>query len=93
MRDLIIKDEEIQCFSEELQELQNIMEGSLSTVTDQLTKAYAEAVPSGDFHSNLEIYVEALKGMFGQMGYITEKIKKEADAYIQEIDEIDGELY
>lgn len=93
MRGLIIKDEEVQDFSEELKKLQDTMEGSLSTVVDQLAKAYTEAVPSGDFHNNLEIYVEALNGLARQMQYITDKIKKESNAYIQEIDEIDGEMY
>lgn len=93
MQELIIMDEEFENYSEELRNLETQLESSLTAIIMQLTKASQEAIPSGNLHDNLVLFIEALNGMSGQMIYITNKVKKEADAFIQEIDEIDGTLY
>lgn len=93
MQNLIVNDQEFVGYAESIEHLNLAMENTFASVIKQLRIVCCDGVTEGDFHDNLLAFIESLEMMQGQMQYFTNAMKKMANEFVAEIDEIDGDIY
>ncbi len=93
MQDLIICDEEFTKYCEDILSLDKELEAKYAAIIKQLKTACEFGYKNGVFHDNLQTFIDSLVGMQDQISCITNKLQTLTNKFIEDIDEIDVELY
>ena len=93
MADIIVSDEEYTKLAENYTKLADSLDNQLEDYITIMTKIIDDAIPEGDVHNNLGIYLTRVTALRGKAAEMIDLLKDDVNAYKIDIDKADGDLY
>lgn len=88
-KELIVCDEEYVAYETKINSLGTQIEGKLSNLIVQLQMVCNEGITSGSVHDNLQLFVDSLSYMSGQLTFFTGSIGECADGFVLTVEDFD----
>ncbi len=88
-----IKDEELEGYASKLLSAGKGIDNRIVRLREILGNVCENGVQSGAFHDNLQLFVDLLTSAEGILKLATIGIDIDVKKYLEEIDELDGDLY
>lgn len=89
MEKVFVCDEDFQSYDTLLSEINAAIESRIDDILVQLRKACDEGIKEGVFHNNLQLYIDKLALMKGQLSYFTAKMQEHSINFIGDIASLD----
>lgn len=93
MIDMKIKDEELEAYASKLLSAAKGIDNRIVRLREILGNVCENGVQRGAFHDNLQLFVDLLTSAEGILKLATIGIDIDVKKYLEEIDELDGNLY
>ncbi|MBC1575693.1 hypothetical protein HB900_14575 [Listeria booriae] len=93
MGDLKVADSEYSSIATSVKEIGSLSNDHIKRYNDILTRISENAVKGGNLYFNLINFTENVRKLEDQINEVTELLKKQAESYIEKIDEKDEYLY
>lgn len=91
--DLLVKDENVEEFSKEIENRVSNMEVYLETYTKLLQRVIETGIEEGEVHTNLKLFLASAEQLKGQMKGFSDQIREYNASFIEEMDAADDFLY